>query len=143
MKFTDEEPLITIGVAAQKLGIAVPTMRMYEKAGLIIPHRNSSGRRMYSITDIERISCIRKLIKEESLNLAGIRRLMALIPCWQLKPCSEEKKSQCPAFRSHKKICWMFPQTLCNNDNENCRTCPVYLNSCENIENLKTMMCES
>ena len=35
MKLDENEPLFVIGVAAKKLNIAVPTLRMYEKAGLI------------------------------------------------------------------------------------------------------------
>ncbi len=80
------------------INIAVPTLRMYEKAGLIIPFRNETDRRLYSIADLKRVSFIKRLIKAEGLNLAGIRRLMALLPCWELKPCSPELKEQCPAY---------------------------------------------
>ncbi len=140
MKFDDNEPLFTIGVAAQKLGIAVPTLRMYEKAGLIIPFRNGSGRRLYSFADLKRIGFIRRLIKEESLNLAGIRRLMALLPCWDLKPCDDEKKKTCRAYHDCKTICWMHPETSCHTDQQSCRTCPVYIKSCDNTENLKEVL---
>ncbi|UCE07900.1 MAG: MerR family transcriptional regulator [bacterium] len=140
MEFDDNEPVFTIGVAARKLNIAVPTMRMYEKAGLIIPFRNESGRRIYSFADLKRISYIRRLIKSEGLNLAGIRRLMALLPCWELKPCSTELREKCPAYRDCKTICWMFPATACKVDERSCRTCSVYLESCDTTDNLKQIL---
>lgn len=98
IKIDDNEPVFTIGVAAKKLGIAVPTLRMYEKAGLIIPFRNETGRRLYCFADLRRFSYIKRQIKSEGLNLEGIRRLMALLPCWELKPCTAELRQKCPAY---------------------------------------------
>ena len=46
------EPVYTIGHAAQKLGVAVPTLRMYEQAGLILPFRTETKRRLYSRHDL-------------------------------------------------------------------------------------------
>ena len=140
MEIKDNEPVFPIGLAAKKLEVAVPTLRMYEKAGLIIPHRSASGHRFYSISELNRISYIRALIKNESLNLAGIRRLMALIPCWDLKPCPKKVKKKCPAYNDCKNTCWMLPKTLCNEKNRNCINCPVYLQSCETTDSLKQMM---
>ncbi|MFX0203574.1 MAG: MerR family transcriptional regulator [Candidatus Hodarchaeota archaeon] len=133
----DNEPVFTIGVAAKKLGVAVPTLRMYEKAGLIIPYRSESGRRLYSVSDLRRFRFIRKQIKSEGLNLEGIRRLMALLPCWELKPCSTELREKCPAYNDCKMICWMFPNTACKSEQRSCRTCTVYLQSYESTDNLK------
>jgi len=56
IEIDNNEPVFTIGVAAKKLEIAVPTLRMYEKAGFIIPFRNETDRRLYSISDLKRIS---------------------------------------------------------------------------------------
>jgi len=140
MKFDDHEPVFSIGVAAKKLGIAVPTLRMYEKASLIIPFRTLTSRRLYSFADLERIAYIRHLIKDESLNLAGIRRLLALLPCWELKPCTPEQKNICQAYQDSKMICWMFPKTACINPNKSCRECTVYLDSYRKIDNLKEVL---
>ena len=137
IEFDDNEPVFTIGIAARKLNIAVPTLRMYEKSGLIIPFRNESGRRLYSFADLRRINYIRRLIRLEGLNLAGIRRLMALLPCWELKPCSPELKRECPAYNDCKTICWMFPATACKGNDRSCRICTVYLQSCDATGNLK------
>ncbi len=140
LNIDDNEPVFTIGVAAKKLGVAVPTLRMYEKAGLIIPFRNETGRRLYSFADLRRFSYIKRQIKSEGLNLEGIRRLMALLPCWELKPCSSELREKCPAYNDCKMICWMFPATACKNEQRLCRTCSVYLRSCEMSDNLKQVL---
>ena len=140
MKFDENEPIFTIGVAAKRLNVAVPTLRMYEKAGLIIPYRNETGRRIYSIADLKRVSFIKRLIKGEGLNLAGIRRLMALLPCWELKPCTSELREKCPAYNDCKIICWMFPVTACKTSDRSCRNCSVYLKSCDTTDNLKQVL---
>jgi len=143
LEIDDHEPVLTIGVAAKKLNIAVPTLRMYEKAGLLIPYRNETGRRMYSFADLERVRHIKQLIKSEGLNLEGIRRLMALLPCWELKPCRSKLKETCPAYNATRMICWMFPDTVCKNENRSCRTCPVYLQSDKMAINLKKVLRET
>lgn len=140
IEIDDNEPVFTIGVAAKKLGVAVPTLRMYEKAGLIIPYRNETGRRLYSFADLKRISYIKRLIKSEGLNLEGIRRLMSLLPCWEMKPCSKQLKEKCPAYNNCKTTCWMFSDTACKEQNKSCRTCTVYLQSYESTDNLKQML---
>ena len=143
IEIDDNEPVFTIGVAAKKLGVAVPTLRMYEKAGLIIPYRNETGRRLYSFTDLNRVNYIKRSIKSEGLNLEGIRRLMAILPCWELKPCSIEMRRKCPAYDECKIICWMFPDTACKDDQRGCRSCPVYLQSYEMSDNLKQVLKET
>ena len=140
MKLDENEPIFTIGIAAKKLNIAVPTLRMYEKAGLIIPYRSKTERRMYCIADLKRVSFIKRLIKAEGLNLAGIRRLIALLPCWELKPCSSELRKKCPAYNDCKTICWMFPATSCKTSDRSCRNCLVYLKSCETTDNIKQVL---
>ncbi len=143
LNIDDNEPVLTIGVAAKKLNVAVPTLRMYEKAGLIIPYRNESGRRLYSFADLRRFRYIKKQIKSEGLNLEGIRRLMALLPCWDLKPCTAELREKCPAYNDCKIICWMFPNTACKDDQRGCRTCTVYLQSYEKSDKLKQVLKET
>ena len=143
MELDYNEPAFTIGVVAQKLGISVPTVRMYEKAGLIIPFRTATKRRLYSLADLERISFFRKLIKEEGLNLESIRRLLAILPCWGIKPCNTDMRKNCPANDDCKLICWMLPDTACHKDNISCRNCPVYLEGYKDIENIKQFLMKS
>jgi MerR family transcriptional regulator, copper efflux regulator len=46
--------LLTIKNAAAQAGLAPGTLRDYEKAGLLSPQRDSSGRRLYSDTDVRK-----------------------------------------------------------------------------------------
>ena len=72
--------------------------------------------------------------------MEGIRRLMAILPCWELKPCTAELREKCPAYNDCKMICWMFPDTACKNKDRSCRTCSVYLQSCNMSNNLKQVL---
>lgn len=129
--------LYTIGEAADILGISIPTIRMYEREGLIIPFRKRSKHRRFLHTDIERIRCLRTMINEEKVSIAGIRRLLALIPCWSIKNCPEEVRTNCPAFQQHDKPCWMASEKSWDIRSNECRECSVYteIASCKTLKN--------
>ena len=70
--------LMTIGQIAQQTGIAVPTIRFYEKQGLIPPPRRSpSGYRQFDPDAIRRLRFIRKA-KKLGFSLDDINGLMSL-----------------------------------------------------------------
>jgi len=119
-------PLYTISIAAKLTNTTVYTLRMYDDKGLIIPHRTRTGRRLYSDTDITRLHCIREHIDRQGLNIAGIKSLMAMIPCWLLKPCIPEEWMQCAAYESTTDPCWQAANKSSACRNEDCRYCPVY-----------------
>lgn len=119
-------PLYTIGIAAKLTGTTVSTIRMYEEKGLIIPHKTESGHRQFSETDIIRLRCIRQNLDQHGLNIAGIKALMALVPCWLLKPCSPTDQAQCDAFASNTEPCWAAATKGPECIDKNCRDCPVY-----------------
>lgn len=126
-------------VAAQ-LDIAVETIRMYEREGLLLTAKTASGQRLFDDADVHWIRCIRQLIKEKGLNLEGIRRLLALVPCWELRPCSEDERKNCPAYLGATVPCWMIKSELAGNcQSSNCRECPVY-QSASHCDNLKMLM---
>ncbi len=126
------EPVYTIGHAAEKLGVAVPTLRMYEQAGLIIPHKTETKRRLYSRHDIEYLRIIIDLIRNKGLNLEAIRRILALTPCWRVINCPTEIRENCPAFVEGVVPCWIMPENPCGKTKEECKSCKVYL-SCPEI----------
>lgn len=130
------EPVYAIGLAAKKIGVSPETLRLYERVGLLIPHRTRSNRRLYTQKDIEWLACIRKLILKDKLNLAGIRRLLALIPCWDIKPCTEKERKNCPAYLADDQVCWQIKDTSQACRDAECRRCDVYLAS-GNINHLK------
>ncbi|MFB3879808.1 MAG: MerR family transcriptional regulator [Armatimonadota bacterium] len=92
------EPLYAISVAAQQVGLSARTLRIYEEEGLIRPARKSGDQRLYSDQDLVWIRCISELIHGHSLTTAGIRRLLDLIPCWEIKHCPAEISSGCAPF---------------------------------------------
>ncbi len=119
------EPVYTIGVAAGRVGISDHSLRQYENEGLIIPYKTPTGRRLYSDLELEKVRCIKDMIQEQGLNFAGIRRLMALIPCWKLKKCPESDRGACLAFKSRTGPCWASKEK-CGHPLPSCRDCEVY-----------------
>ena len=119
------EPVYTIGLAAEKVDLSVHSLRLYEREGLIIPYKTPTGRRFYSDLELEKVRCIKKMIQEEGLNFEGIRRLLALVPCWKFRKCSEKKRKSCAAVKSTIRPCWATEEK-CHAPFPSCRDCPVY-----------------
>lgn len=130
----NNEPLFPISSAAKILGVSVHTLRMYEREGLILPHRKDSGHRLYTDSDIERLKCIRESINERKISIEGIKTIYSLIPCWNIKGCSEKDRSKCKAFTNHSNPCWSFKKNI--HSDEGCRVCNVYKNfsNCKSIK---------
>jgi len=125
------DPVISIGTLANKVGLSVSAIRKYEEEGLIIPHRSDSGHRMFSYEDISRIQTIQHMVKSLGFNFEGIRRLQALLPCWNLLPCDHDEcinksHDQCPAYKDNTKPCWMINDAHCTLQGNECRNCMVY-----------------
>ncbi len=80
MDISKKEPIYSISTAAKLLGISVPTLRVYEKEGLIIPFKKESNQRLYSQADLERVECIRNGINEKKISVNGIKAMYSLIP---------------------------------------------------------------
>jgi len=137
------EPIYTISNAAKILNISVHTLRMYEREGLIIPFRKSSNQRLYSEQDLERVRCIKKTINEDKINIEGMRRVLALLPCWSIVECSADDRTNCEFYNDHTKPCWMTNHKNNTCKDRNCRDCEVYqsFGSCASIkEKLKILL---
>ncbi len=134
----NSQPLYTISIAAKLTNTAISTLRMYEEKGLIIPYKTKTNRRVYSDVDIERLLCIRKHLDEDGLNIAGIRSLLALVPCWKIKPCSKKSRQSCEAYTNVNKPCWEADPKGNECEDINCRDCDVYnlANQCSDIKQL-------
>jgi len=74
----DQRPRYMISVAAEIVGMHPQTLRIYETKGLVRPGRTPGGTRLYSDHDLERLREIQRLTTELGLNLAGVRRVLAL-----------------------------------------------------------------
>ena len=120
------ETQYSIGEAADLLGVSVPTLRLYEREGLILPLRKSSRHRLYSSMDLARIRCLRETINTPKVSIAGIRRLLALIPCWRIHNCTPQERESCSAFLDTETPCWSVPQKPGACGTADCRQCSVY-----------------
>ncbi|MFH0882843.1 MAG: MerR family transcriptional regulator [bacterium] len=120
------EPVMTIGEAARATGLSESALRKYEAAGLILYHRSSGNVRVLSHEDLTRIRWIQKLIKKEGLNLEGIRRLWALLPCWECRGCTTNEQRHCPELSDMNRPCWMVHRDLTPEKTMECRQCGVY-----------------
>jgi MerR family transcriptional regulator/heat shock protein HspR len=121
-----EDPVISIGVLAQRVGLSVSAVRKYENEGLVIAHRTEGGRRLFCHEDIARIRHIQHLIQDLGLNIEGIRRMQALVPCWDLLPCTAEVRAHCPAYGERSRPCWAIKGLDCASQGNSCRQCVVY-----------------
>ena len=123
----EERPVYTIGTAAELLGVHPRTLRLYEEGGLIRPARKNN-RRFYSANDLRWISCVRYMIHEQGLNQEGLRRLLALIPCWEINDCSSEARAECTAWENRSTPCWDLARRTCV-ESKKCGQCQVYLSA--------------
>ncbi len=67
---------LTAAECAERMGLTVRALRLYEARGLIKPHRTGKNWRLYGISDVARLHEILTL-KRMGLSLAHITRLLA------------------------------------------------------------------
>jgi MerR family transcriptional regulator/heat shock protein HspR len=67
-----------ISIAAELAEMHPQTLRMYERRGLIRPHRSTKHTRLYSMEDVERLRHIQRLTTEMGLNLAGVEQVLSM-----------------------------------------------------------------
>ncbi|MEJ2182748.1 MAG: MerR family transcriptional regulator [Nitrospirota bacterium] len=66
-----DRPMYMISVVARMLSVHPQTLRLYEREGFVRPHRQG-GQRLYSETDVERLSLILELTRTLGVNKAGV-----------------------------------------------------------------------
>ncbi|MBU0519465.1 MerR family transcriptional regulator [bacterium] len=133
-------PVIGISAAAKLTKLSDSALRKYEATGLIIYHRTAGGSRMLCIEDLERIRIIQHLIKKKGLNLEGILRLWALLPCWEFRKCDEQTLESCPAAKDSDRPCWVVLREAKGCEGVDCRTCEVYRFGAYCTEDLKSLV---
>ena len=73
-----ERGVYIISVAAELVGVHPQTLRIYERKGLVAPHRTSGNTRRYSDRDIALLRQIQDLTQEGRINLAGVKMIIEL-----------------------------------------------------------------
>ena len=122
----DDRALYPISIAAELLEVHPRTLRLYEKYGFIHPKRRSN-KRFFSNNDLRWIGCIREMIHEQGLNITGIKRLLTLLPCWEIKGCTEEKRKECSAHYDKTDPCWQLTEKVCPEKFQVCKECRIYI----------------
>ena len=46
---------------------------------------------------------MRELIHDKKISIEGIKKLFDYAACWEIRSCSEERKSKCLAYRDRAK----------------------------------------
>jgi MerR family transcriptional regulator/heat shock protein HspR len=72
-----KQPLFMISVVSRMLEVHPQTLRLYEREGLITPHRTKRSR-LYSQEDVERIAIILRLTRELGVNRSGVDIILRL-----------------------------------------------------------------
>ncbi|MEZ0328271.1 MAG: MerR family transcriptional regulator [Dissulfuribacterales bacterium] len=87
-------PIYPIGVAARILNVHPRTLRLYEAEGFIKPSY-VGPRRLFSQNDMDWIACLRSMIHDEGISMPGLKRLLGLVPCWEIANCPCEVRQNC------------------------------------------------
>ena len=93
VKFSYEDPLFIIGVAARMLNIPPQTLRYYESIGLLNPERTAGNQRVYSNKDLDRVKKIKSLTVDLGINLAGVEVVLNLLEKIEQTEATLEKLS--------------------------------------------------
>lgn len=75
---SDDAPVYVISVAAELAGMHPQTLRQYDRLGIVSPGRARGRGRRYSARDIANLREVQRLSQDEGVNLAGIKRILAL-----------------------------------------------------------------
>lgn len=78
MKLKRKEGFFSISAVAKMFSVHQQTIRLYEKQGLIAPHRSSGNTRLFSEDDIDKLEEIIHLTHNLGINLAGVGMILKL-----------------------------------------------------------------
>ncbi len=78
METASDAKVLIISVAARLAGMHPQTLRQYDRLGLVQPGRTGGGGRRYSERDVALLREVQRLSQEDGVNLAGIKRIIAL-----------------------------------------------------------------
>lgn len=137
-----------IGSVARYFHVSVDLLRLYEREGLLISLKSKGGTRYFTEHDYHWIGTIIQVVRKARLNFAGIRHLLALLPCWEINNCSNLGKKGCRVIQDGTQPCWVNarqcairPKDACGGQ-QDCYFCPVY-RSASSSENLIALLAKS
>ncbi|MDQ5940920.1 MAG: MerR family transcriptional regulator, heat shock protein HspR [Candidatus Dependentiae bacterium] len=68
----------SISVVAKMFDVHQQTIRLYEKEGLLTPHRTEGGTRLFSEEDVDKLEEIIHLTHKLGVNIAGVEMILRL-----------------------------------------------------------------
>ncbi len=68
--------VLPIGTVMKLTDLTARQIRYYEEQGLVIPERNEGNRRMYSLSNIDKLLEVKDYLAE-GINMAGIKQIYA------------------------------------------------------------------
>ena len=78
-----DEPVYVISVAARLAGLKTWYLRVLNDAGIVVPRRTDSNRRLYSVRDVSRLARVRHLTEDRGVNIDGIKVIFEMEAAWQ------------------------------------------------------------
>jgi DNA-binding transcriptional MerR regulator len=73
-----EKLYYSIGEVSRMLNIPVSTVRFWENEfNILKPMKNKKGNRMFTATDVKNLMIIHRLLKEEGMTMAGVKKKFA------------------------------------------------------------------
>lgn len=134
--FTDDAGIYPIGVIAKMLGVHPETLRVWERHQIVEPHRENNQRR-YSNNDLKRLQFVLFLIEEKGLNLAGVKQVVDLYPCWSHQKCRGARRSS--ELKEGGRPCWLELGTYCYAEGRGdwCAECEHY-QECRSCQKMAT-----
>ncbi len=138
MSLDNKKAIFPISVAAKLLDVHPRTLRIYEEEQLLKPARQGN-KRFFSNDDIEWVRCLRKFIHEEGISIPGIKKLLELTPCWQIKNCPEDVRQNCTAFVDKSTPCWQQAKLYCAREPSQCEGCEVFVKAMAKAESRLTV----
>ncbi len=74
---TDDPAVLRIGEVSRRTGVAVPTLRAWERRyGLLEPHRTDGGHRLYRERDLQRVRSMQRLLENGWSAAAAAREVI-------------------------------------------------------------------
>lgn len=98
LKYGYNDPVYTIGIIAKLLKVCPDTLRIWERKSLIKPARIGKNR-FYSQCDIERLEYVKSLIQEKKINIQGVKNIMKITLCWEVKKCKPKVRNACRIYK--------------------------------------------
>lgn len=135
----EDRGIYTTGTMAKLIGEHPETLRVWERNGLITPLREGTHRK-YSNNDFKRLAFIKHLIDQKGLNIAGVKQIIIMYPCWSRKNCEGGALNNGKVPVNSAKPCWKRKETFClvaADKSEWCSLCP-YIDKCKGCSGCPT-----